>query len=307
MTVCIAAVCGMGTPGGPFIVAAADRMITIGELEYEPAQTKTIALATLTIGLFAGDMLLHGAVVPRAIAKLKGGGYNTSDLKVSEIAEAYADEFANYRRGLAERHTLSPLNMTFDSFLRRQKDMAHYQVDIITDQLQSFSIDSTAIVAGLDSTGGHLYRVENPGRAMCYDTPFFVCTGAGEALARTQFVVSGFDKTWDLPSTIWLTFLAKARAESAGGVGSQTDMVLIAGGADTPIYPLKEEEKNLLYGLYENTLHDERMAAVKASDAIAEYIKAGLAAAATTGDATTQAATEATPVEEPSPKKDDAD
>ncbi len=69
MTVCIAAVCEAHSGNGPFVVVAADRMITIGELE--PAQTKLINLATRTVALFAGDVQFHAAVVPRVVAWFK--------------------------------------------------------------------------------------------------------------------------------------------------------------------------------------------------------------------------------------------
>jgi hypothetical protein len=56
MTVAIAAICNIGKDPGPIIVTASDRMITIGDIEYEPAQTKVITFATRTVALFAGDM-----------------------------------------------------------------------------------------------------------------------------------------------------------------------------------------------------------------------------------------------------------
>lgn len=272
MTVCIAAVCGAGHEKGPFIVAAADRMITIGQLQYEPAQTKTVNLATQTIGLFAGDMQLHAAVVPRARAKIteatrEGDGH----ISVAEIAEFYAEEFAYYRRGLAEREVLFPRGLDFDRFLMRQATMAHYQVSELDAQLASYYVDSTAIIAGIDETGGHLYLVGNPGIAACYDTPYFVATGAGEALATTQFMVARFDKTWDFAKTLWLTFSAKARAEVAGGVGRQTDLVIVAPGGQ--IIPLPDSQKEILYSLFDQVRAEESAASDKAAAEIEGYIR----------------------------------
>jgi len=64
MTVCIAAVCNFIPDQLPVVICASDRMITIDDLEYEPEQTKIIYMASQTVGLFAGDMQLHAAVVP---------------------------------------------------------------------------------------------------------------------------------------------------------------------------------------------------------------------------------------------------
>jgi hypothetical protein len=107
MTVCIAAVCEAHSGNGPFVVVAADRMITIGELEYEPAQTKLINLATRTVALFAGDVQFHAAVVPRVVAWFKDVGDEGQNITVAKdegqnitvakIAELYAEEYACYR------------------------------------------------------------------------------------------------------------------------------------------------------------------------------------------------------------------
>jgi hypothetical protein len=118
MTVCIAAVCSMGHERGPIIVAAADRMITIGHIEYEPAQTKMVTLATQTVGLFAGDMRLHALVVPKVLKRVGEVSAEAGSVTVEQIAEFYADEFLIYRRSLAEREIIAPLKMTLDTFPR---------------------------------------------------------------------------------------------------------------------------------------------------------------------------------------------
>ena len=113
---------------------------------------------------------------------------------------------------MVEREILFRLKMTFDTFPK--SILPHYQVTDLADRLSAFSVPR--LLLGLILAVGTSYKIENPGRALCYDTPFFVTIGTGEALSRTQFVASGFKKNWSLPSTIWLTYLAKARAQSAG-------------------------------------------------------------------------------------------
>ena len=129
MTVCIAAVCNILPDRPSCVIAAADRMITIGDIEYEPAQTKSVFFATSTIGLFAGDMQLHVSVIPRVQERIKEALHeNPTNINVSQIAEFYAEEFAYYRRALAEREILVPRGLSFDRFLSRQATMAHWQV-----------------------------------------------------------------------------------------------------------------------------------------------------------------------------------
>ena len=90
MTVCIAAVCHMNREGGPLVVTASDRMITIGGLEYEPEQTKTVFLASRTVALFAGDMQLHATAVPKA---LEGVRKKLADIAPAGIPFAKSQRF----------------------------------------------------------------------------------------------------------------------------------------------------------------------------------------------------------------------
>lgn len=272
MTVCIAAVCNMGpTPNSTVVVTASDRMITIGELEYEPEQTKTVYLATQTVALCAGDMQLHAAVVPKVFDRIrKALQDDPRNINVADIAEFYAEEFAFYRRKKAEREILFPRGLDFDRFLARQSTMAHYQVRDLDDALAAYYIDSTAIIAGLDPTGGHIYKISNPGVATCWDTPYFACSGSGEHVASTQFMVAGFDKKWPLAKTVWLTFSAKAKAESAGGVGKQTDLVIVRHGGR--ISAATEDEKDRLYKLFKQVTEQEAAAALAAVTEIDAYL-----------------------------------
>lgn len=268
MTVCIAAVCNSIAGRQVCVIAAADRMITIGDIEYEPEQTKSVFFADNTIGLFAGDMQLHVAIIPRVHARIKDALHeNPRNINVSQIAEFYAEEFAFYRRTLAEREILVPRGLSFDRFLTRQATMAHWQVNDLDSRLASYYIGSTAIIAGIDPTGGHVYKITDPGVATCFDTPFFACAGAGEFLATTQFMVGRYDKTWPVEKALWLTFTAKARAEMAGGVGKQTDLVVISAGQR---HILSEDEKKELYDLFARSSAQEDAAS---NAAVAEVRK----------------------------------
>jgi hypothetical protein len=271
ITVCIAAVCNIGHDGPVCVIAAADRMITIGDIEYEPAQTKTVFFASGTVGLFAGDMQLHAAVVPKVHERIKEAlAEDPHNIDVCQIADFYAEEFAYYRRSLAEREVLVPRGLNFDRFLARQATMSHYQVEQLDSRLASYHIGSTAIIAGIDPTGAHIFKIVDPGVSMCFDTPFFACAGSGEALATTQFMVGKFDKTWSFAKALWLTFSAKAKAEMSGGVGSQTDVVVIAPGERII---LTDAQKDTLREIFDRALAREEAAANDAAAEIQKYLE----------------------------------
>lgn len=293
MTVCIAAVCNVIEGRSHCLIAAADRMITIGEIEYEPQQTKMVFFATNTVALFSGDMQLHAAVVPRVHKRIRDALHETpGNINVEQIAEFYAEEFGYYRRTMAEREILVPRGMSFDRFLARQATMAHWQVDDLDSRLASYYIDSTAIIAGIDPTGPHIYKIWNPGVAMCFDTPFFACSGAGESLATTQFMVGRYDKTWSVERAMWLTFVAKARAEMAGGVGSETDLVLIVPGQK---HVLTNSEKSELYRLFKQTSQKENEAAGEAIGEVKKYMEAAAAREKDVADGLNQTADQSEP------------
>lgn len=155
VTVGIAAICNIGAIGGPMIVAAADRMITIRDIEYEPAQTKTFYLATQTIVIFAGDMETHASICPITLAKTSK--LAPVNITVKNIAEIYANEFAEYRRQEAEIAVLKPLGLDLQSFLLKQKDMPADIVNELTRLMHQYVIHSEAIIVRIDHPGAHIY------------------------------------------------------------------------------------------------------------------------------------------------------
>jgi len=196
-------------------------------------------------------MELHAAVVPKVHSRIKEFLSTSPSIRVEEIAEFYAEEFANFRRRRAERMYLSPLGLTAESFLSAQSDMLQELAFDLTNKMLNEVMHSEAIIAGVDETGGHIYKIHDPGLATCFDTPFFAAIGIGENHAISQFMLAKFEKRWSVEKTIYLTYSAKTLAEATAGVGKQTDMVLIRPG--TPIYPLKGSEIATLDAILKQT------------------------------------------------------
>jgi 20S proteasome alpha/beta subunit len=274
MTVCIAAVCNMGSDRPPCVVAACDRMITISGLQYEPQQRKVVQLGSSTIALFAGDMQLHAAVTPRALERIAELVRDRvpQRLTVKETADIYAEEFAYYRRKLAEREVLAPRNMDFEKFARLQTTLPHYQVREIDALVAAHAIDSNAIIAGLDHTGAHIYKVRDPGVSDLFNIPYFACAGSGKDIAETQFMVAQYDKQWPLSKALWLTFSAKARAQVAGGVGPKTDLIIVSPNAVDYATDSQLETLMDMFGRVarkEREYNDEAVAVIEASLAAA--------------------------------------
>jgi 20S proteasome alpha/beta subunit len=270
MTVCIAAVCNFGPDQTPIVVGASDRMITIGDLEYEPEQTKIIYMASQTVGLFAGDMQLHASVVPKVMARIKTIIAEKNNIFVEEIADLYAEEFGNYRRKRAEKYFLAPLNLNSDNFLVKQHEMLQEVAFDLTNKMLNSEIASDAIITGIDSSGAHIFRIHDPGVATCLDTAFFGAIGIGEPHASSQFMLAKFEKRWPVEKTLFLTYSAKTLAEAAAGVGKQTDMVVIRPG--NQIYALTKEDLDKLDSLLATASDKSEAARQEAYAEIREYI-----------------------------------
>lgn len=247
MTVCVAGYGNIGPDRGVALVAASDRMITINDTEFEPEQTKAVSLATQTLGLLAGEMEVHASVFPATMENLKN--YPPNPFLVKSIAEKYALEFAFYRRYIAEQEVLMPLGLTSAEFLEQKSGMSDEFIRSITDLLLRHRQEAEAIIAGIDITGAHIYKVIDPGIAVSFDTPCFAAIGVGASHAETYLMGNKFSKNMDLAKLVYTIFAAKMTAEIASSVGSTTDLMIIAGGAPGRLggisYATKEEVAEL--------------------------------------------------------------
>jgi hypothetical protein len=229
MTVCVAAFGNIRGPQvPPVLVTASDRMITIDDIEYEPDQTKAVQLATQTVALLAGEMEVHAAICPLVAEGLRK---NPPDgFLIKDIAERYALEFSFHRRYVAQQEILLPLGLTTDTFLTRQNEMSHEFIRDVADRLLDHRLKADAIIAGIDHTGAHIYKIIDPGVAVCFDTPCFAAIGIGQPHAESHLMTTGFNKNLDVSHVLYAVFSAKMKAEIAAGIGKKTDLFVISGG-----------------------------------------------------------------------------
>lgn len=269
MTVCIATICNVLPNEPPMIIAAADRMITIGNIEFEPEQTKAHFFATQTVALMAGSMHVHAHIVPLVQqAVVAQGG---EPLLVKDIAGHYAEQLAIRRRDLAERHILTPINMTASTFLARDSGLSERVAIDLERQMQNYESGAAAIIAGIDVTGAHIYVVCDPGIAVPYDTEGFAVIGLGDELARPQFMLARYNRRWNPFDAALLVFSAKRRAEMVSSVGNQTDMFMIRPGQNPPLYQLNESDLKTFGKVFDRQLVREKASNKKAAAELFKY------------------------------------
>lgn len=88
----------------------------------------------------------------------------------------------------------------------------------------------TLLLIGIDEQGGHIIHITNPGMWRSYDSLGFLCVGMGDRHADNVFAWYKYTPFIPLSDTIYIAFEAKKKAETAGGVGKATDMLIIDKG-----------------------------------------------------------------------------
>ncbi len=239
MTVCVAAMAEKNT-----IVGASDRMLTAGDVEFEPDQYKIWQFSTAIVALVAGDSTLQSEILKRVdidIKKRINDDPNTW-VSVKDVAATYCKKYRELLREHAEADILSPLGLDVDKFLKRQGKMRPELVNAIAEKLTDYEFPSLleTIFIGTDNDGplgdkgqkliyAQIYATEKV-KLASLTTVGFAAIGSGKSHAESQFMFSGHSPRHSFSDTMLLTYAAKKRAEVAPGVGKTTDMVVIGPG-----------------------------------------------------------------------------
>jgi hypothetical protein len=222
VTVCIAAMCQL--EGRRQIVGAADRMITIGDVEYEPPTSKILPFGQSAVGMFSGDAGAHREIYGRAMERLGG-----ASISVRSAVDAYCAELCAYHVRQGERRVLCPLGLTMDSFIDRQDRIGGKLSEQILYELSGLrkNLNIEAIIAGVDLRQPHIYKIDHLGAAVCYDTVGFAAVGSGARHAELHFMSQHHSPDNNLGAALLLALGAKRKAQMAPGVGLNTDTFVI--------------------------------------------------------------------------------
>lgn len=228
MTVCVAAICENNNT----ILGASDRMLTAGNVQFQPPASKTYQLTTAIVAMVAGEMTIQAEIISglqSRINALIGQDPPPDWLNVKDVALMYAELYNAIKARRGENDILIPLGLTLDTFISRQRELAPELVSSIATELIGKSLPGTgAIVTGVDRTGAHIFVVDN-GKVSCHDAAGFAAIGAGWYHASSHLMFSRHGKNGTLSRTLLLTYTAKKRAEVAPGVGVVTDMFAVRG------------------------------------------------------------------------------
>jgi hypothetical protein len=256
MTVCIAALFNWnyGTAEGQFdwgkaAIVASDRMLTSGDIQYEPQQQKLAMAGTRTVVLVAGDISTHSEAIQRMHDKVPAG----IAARPEDVALIYGREIQAIRRRISEDIFLSPFGLNTDSFIAQQKDMSEGFVSRIATQLQDFQGDDVeAIVVGMENDAVRLYCVNKFGVVNNCEDIGFAAIGIGAWHARSQFMQARFVNNWGAAQAFATVIAAKKAADIAPGVGKVTDFNLIFRHEVRRIWPNMGQKLEMLYAEFED-------------------------------------------------------
>jgi 20S proteasome alpha/beta subunit len=274
VTVCIAALINFVYPDrqiGRAAIAVADRMLTSGDIEYEPAQTKISFLHRRIIALVSGDITVHSEAITHILRQLTVDPVDD----VERVADLYAAEIRAIRKHRATTRYLSPLNLNGDSFVTKQKDMLPQLVYDITNQMQDYALNVETLIVGCDGNlGAHLFHIDGYGLTTFHHDINFAAIGIGGDHARSQFMFARYPRDVNLYKALPILYAAKRRAEVAPGVGKESDWLLITKEGCQLIFPRMIRELEEAYNEYYAT--DQCRAArveQRLADAMDEEIK----------------------------------
>lgn len=255
MTVCIAALFhwNYGTLENPewdvAAVTASDQMITFGDHEYEPTQTKVGNITSQIMLLVAGDYTVHSEALKRTQAQAVG----TPSIKPLTAATIYGQAIQSINAKRAEDLILAPLGLNTDTFLGQQKDMADGFVNSITSQLQNYDgAEVEALIVGLEGGAAHIYKVDKYGSVSNYDDVGFAAIGIGASHARSLMMQVGYKRFSVLAPALSLTFISKKVSEAAPGVGEATDIYLVLRTGIVPVDHRLPGSREALENIYKD-------------------------------------------------------
>jgi hypothetical protein len=264
MTVCVAAM----AERGHLLLCAADRMLSKGDVTYEPKDLqKVYALGDTGLLLIAGNMVVQSELA-LAFAQHFGGD-NTRTLE--EYARTYADLFAKRHARIREQMILGSRSLTMESYLANAARMPDSWSRQIDQELAAFELPETdnieAIFVGRDSTGAHIFSIQNSSVA-CHDMVGYAVIGSGGSVADSQFIFAKHSPNTNAPRAVYTLYRAKRMAEQSRvlGVGDESDWYVITSTAKTD--RLHTDLLSLLKRLYENERKQEEDRFTKAETQI---------------------------------------
>jgi len=152
------------------------------------------------------------------------------------------------------------MGLNLQSFYQLNKSLASEIVANLATAMKQYTYGVSILIAGVDESGGHIYRIDNPGRVESYDTIGHCTIGSGDLHAVSTFIGNDYDPNLDVDHVVAMTYEAKRKSEKAQGVGEETDLYVVCNNG---IIQLPEDKVKQLAEIFDKKTDQEKESVVK--------------------------------------------
>ncbi|MGD0319067.1 MAG: hypothetical protein ABSB56_05190 [Nitrososphaerales archaeon] len=221
----------------------------------------------------AGSAIAHMPIVQDVTIEILKEG--TKD--IDKIAEFTRNAYLKARNKKLEEEVLFPFGMNLQTYYQLQGGLDQTLTNVIVQNMAKYNYQLWMILAGVDEKGGHIYRLESPGKVFNFDSIGYHAIGSGELHAMTTFIANNFHSGVLLKNGLAIAFEAKKRSEKAQGVGPETDMYIVT---KEKVIHLPTQAVTDLDAMYQTRLAQERKVVSEVEKMITEldmmkYIDSG--------------------------------
>jgi hypothetical protein len=227
--------------------------------------------------MVAGDASIHSEIYPKVCERVSENIKQKPNewMKVETVARIYGEEVIHYKKRVVARLVLEPLDLTWATFLSKQKDFSPEWLDDISQKILEFKVEHKVIVSGLDGSGAHIWIVDGQGKLSCADKVGFAAIGIGKCHAESEFMFTKHTPYSTFPETLLRVYAAKKRAQVAPGVGEATDMfvVPVLGGGQIAPHEITQGEFPQLPATYSEMIQKLDEAKQQANKKMTEFLE----------------------------------
>ena len=149
MTVCIAA------RAGDVIFGASDRMLTAGDMQFEPQTRKIYVFTSSAFGMTSGDSALQAEIMEATDIIIRARITSEPDRwwLIQDIVDVCIQQYNLAKLRRSEQKIPAPIGLDRSAFLSQQSTMSERLVEDLSKELINFELPRIAtIITGIDPT-----------------------------------------------------------------------------------------------------------------------------------------------------------
>ena len=241
MTICIAAMAEK-----KFAIVASDRMVTLNlpSTEFEQNVSKTIPITDFCLVSAAGNALGYYPIHNKAVKQIEGSGKALDIERISQILKKW---YTDTRNEKLEEYILAKNGLNLRTFTEQNQILAPSIVANIHQAMTRYNYGVSLLVAGVDSSGPHIFRIDDPGRLETFEFIGHCSIGSGDLHSISTFIANDYDPNLDLNHVTAMVYEAKRRSEKAQGVGAETDIYIVSENRHEKLSDAQIEELDNFY------------------------------------------------------------